>query len=140
MGRMTSAMLVFYGKMSRTYAVVMMSAVVLVLFQLYYFLYETNLNDIRQRNPPKPQFYSTGAGEQKPNILFLLVDDLGFNDVGYHAKDGGSAIRTPTIDALAEEGVKLENYYVQPLCSPTRSQLMTGRYQVLRVLSSPSDI
>ncbi|XP_033636869.1 arylsulfatase J-like [Asterias rubens] len=105
-----------------------MSAVVLVLVQLY-VLYESNLTAIQQQTPPKPQ-YSSGAREQKPNILFLLVDDLGFNDVSYHGKDGGSAIKTPTIDALAKQGVKLENYYVQPLCSPTRSQLMTGRYQI----------
>ena len=132
MGRMTSALLTIYGKMSRTYVVFIMSAVVLVLVQLY-VLYESNLTAIQQQTPPKPQ-YSSGVREQKPNILFLLVDDLGFNDVSYHGKDGGSAIKTPTIDALAKQGVKLENYYVQPLCSPTRSQLMTGRYQVIWVL------
>ncbi|XP_022097134.1 arylsulfatase B-like [Acanthaster planci] len=73
---------------------------------------------------------SLSLTQRKPNIVFLLVDDLGYNDVGYHAKNGKSAIRTPNIDELAEQGVKLENYYVQPLCSPTRSQLMTGRYQI----------
>ena len=45
---------------------------------------------------------------------------------GYH----GSDVQTPTLDKLAAEGVKLENYYVQPLCTPSRSQLLTGRYQV----------
>lgn len=59
----------------------------------------------------------------QPHIIFILVDDQGFRDVGYH----GSEIKTPTLDRLAAEGVKLENYYVQPLCSPSRSQLMTGR-------------
>ena len=63
---------------------------------------------------------------QKPNIIFILADDYGFNDIGYH----GTQIKTPTLDQLAEEGVKLENYYVQPRCSPTRSQLMSGRYQI----------
>ena len=66
---------------------------------------------------------------RKPNIVFILIDDLGFNDVGYHGA-GGSALTTPNIDRLAMEGVRLENYYVQPSCTPTRSQLMTGRYQV----------
>lgn len=61
-----------------------------------------------------------------PNIVFVLADDYGFNDVGYH----GSEILTPNLDKLAGEGVKLENYYVQPICTPTRSQLMSGRYQV----------
>lgn len=59
----------------------------------------------------------------QPHIVFILVDDQGFRDVGYH----GSEIKTPTLDRLAAQGVKLENYYVQPLCSPSRSQLMTGR-------------
>lgn len=64
-----------------------------------------------------------GKSSSQPHIIFILVDDQGFRDVGYH----GSEIKTPTLDRLAEEGVKLENYYVQPLCSPSRSQLMTGR-------------
>lgn len=65
----------------------------------------------------------------QPHIVFILVDDQGFRDVGYH----GSEIKTPTLDRLAAQGVKLENYYVQPLCSPSRSQLMTGRYCALTV-------
>jgi len=60
----------------------------------------------------------------KPNIVFILADDLGFNDVGYH----GGKIKTPNIDRLASDGVRLEQFYVQPVCSPTRSSLMTGRY------------
>lgn len=66
---------------------------------------------------------------QPPHIIFLLADDLGWNDVGYHGK-AGSLINTPFIDKLARKGVRLENYYVQPVCSPTRIQLMTGRYQI----------
>lgn len=58
-----------------------------------------------------------------PHIIFVMVDDQGYSDVGYH----GSDIHTPVLDQLAAEGVKLENYYVQPICSPSRSQLMTGR-------------
>nr|KAG5699858.1 hypothetical protein BaRGS_034632 [Batillaria attramentaria] len=66
------------------------------------------------------------ASDDRPNIVFVLADDYGFNDVGYH----GSEIQTPNLDRLAGEGVKLENYYVQPICTPTRSQLMSGRYQI----------
>jgi hypothetical protein len=66
------------------------------------------------------------AKQQRPNILFILADDLGWNDVGYHK----SEIKTPTIDKLAAGGVRLENYYVQPICTPSRSQLLSGRYQV----------
>lgn len=58
-----------------------------------------------------------------PHLIFIMVDDQGYGDVGYH----GSDIHTPVLDRLAAEGVKLENYYVQPICSPSRSQLMTGR-------------
>lgn len=58
-----------------------------------------------------------------PHIIFFLTDDQGFNDIGYHSSD----IRTPTLDKLAGDGVKLENYYIQPICTPSRSQLITGR-------------
>jgi len=67
------------------------------------------------------------ATETRPNIVFILADDLGFRDVGYH---GSTAIKTPTLDRLAYNGVRLENYYVQPICTPTRSQLLSGRYQI----------
>lgn len=69
---------------------------------------------------------ASAGDDNRPNIVFVLADDYGFNDIGYH----GSEIYTPTLDMLAAQGVKLENYYVQPICTPTRSQLMTGRYQI----------
>ncbi|XP_056148998.1 arylsulfatase I-like [Lampris incognitus] len=63
---------------------------------------------------------------KQPHIIFILTDDQGYNDIGYH----NPSIKTPTLDKLAAEGVRLENYYVQPICTPSRSQLMTGRYQI----------
>ncbi|XP_030067851.1 arylsulfatase I [Microcaecilia unicolor] len=66
------------------------------------------------------------ASSRPPHIIFILTDDQGYHDVGYH----GSDIETPTLDRLAAEGVKLENYYIQPICTPSRSQLITGRYQI----------
>lgn len=63
----------------------------------------------------------------QPHILFVLADDFGYNDIGYH----GSEIKTPNLDKLAGDGIRLENYYVQPICTPTRSQLLSGRYQVI---------
>jgi arylsulfatase A-like enzyme len=67
------------------------------------------------------------AGEalakRPPNIVILLADDLGWNDVGYH----GAPIETPHIDDLAREGVELDRFYSQPICTPTRAALLTGR-------------
>ena len=60
----------------------------------------------------------------KPNILFILADDLGWGDVSYHGAD----IRTPNIDRLAAAGVELDQHYVCPMCTPTRVCLLTGRY------------
>jgi arylsulfatase A-like enzyme len=67
---------------------------------------------------------SAVAAEAKPNILYIVADDLGWADVGYH----GSDIKTPTLDALAAKGAKLEQFYAQPMCTQTRAALMTGRY------------
>ena len=58
-----------------------------------------------------------------PNILIILADDLGWNDVSYH----GSELKTPIIDKLISSGVELDRFYVQPTCSPTRAELMTGK-------------
>ena len=66
---------------------------------------------------------SEGRSVQPPNVIILLADDLGWADVGYH----GSDIQTPNIDRLAREGMRLERFYATPICTPTRSALMTGR-------------
>jgi len=59
-----------------------------------------------------------------PHLVMMVLDDVGWADVGYH----GSDFPTPNIDRLAMQGLRLEKYYVQQVCSPTRSALMTGRY------------
>jgi arylsulfatase A-like enzyme len=69
---------------------------------------------------------SAGAPPPRPNIVYILADDLGWADVGYH----GTEIKTPNIDRLAASGVKLESLYALPVCTPTRSALMTGRYPI----------
>lgn len=61
---------------------------------------------------------------QRPHIIYIVADDLGWKDVGFH----GSDIRTPNLDRLAKEGARLEQFYVQPMCTPTRAALLTGRY------------
>lgn len=70
--------------------------------------------------------FASTLTDGQPHVVFILADDFGWYDVGYH----GSEIRTPNLDNLSAGGVRLENYYVQPLCTPSRNQLMTGRYQV----------
>ncbi|KAF7249384.1 Arylsulfatase I [Varanus komodoensis] len=76
--------------------------------------------------PPMGKSVQAASLSRPPHIVFILTDDQGYHDVGYH----GSDIQTPTLDRLAAEGVKLENYYIQPICTPSRSQLITGRYQI----------
>ena len=66
------------------------------------------------------------ASDEKPNIVYIVADDLGWKDVGFH----GSDIRTPNLDKLATNGVRLEQFYAQPMCTPTRAALMTGRYPI----------
>jgi arylsulfatase A-like enzyme len=66
------------------------------------------------------------AAAPRPNILYILADDLGWADVGFH----GGEIKTPNIDRLSAAGARLEQFYVQPVCSPTRAGLMTGRYPI----------
>src|SRR4051812_16333676 len=65
------------------------------------------------------------ADDVRPNVVFLLADDLGSRDCGFA---GGTEIKTPHIDKLAAAGTRLDAFYVQPLCSPTRAALLTGRY------------
>lgn len=67
---------------------------------------------------------SPAAAGAKPNILYIVADDLGWKDVGFH----GSDIRTPNIDQLAARGARLEQFYTQAFCTQTRAALLTGRY------------
>jgi arylsulfatase A-like enzyme len=62
--------------------------------------------------------------QDRPNIIFIMADDLGNADLGYR---GGQVI-SRNLDALAAEGVRLESFYGEPLCTPSRAALMTGRY------------
>jgi arylsulfatase A-like enzyme len=67
--------------------------------------------------PPRPQ---PPAGA--PNVVVIIVDDVGFADIGCF----GGEIRTPNLDRLAADGVRLANFHVNPMCSPTRASLLTG--------------
>jgi arylsulfatase B len=70
--------------------------------------------------------YAQQQHAEKPNIIFILADDLGWNDVGFH----GGVPKTPNIDRLAEQSLELSRFYVAPICTPTRAGIMTGRYPI----------
>ncbi|MGB5848727.1 MAG: arylsulfatase [Ignavibacteriaceae bacterium] len=74
--------------------------------------------------------------ETKPNILLIVADDLGYSDIGPF----GGEINTPTLDKLAENGIKLTNFHVLPTCSPTRSVLMSGTDNHIAGLGSMGEI
>ena len=63
--------------------------------------------------------------KDKPNIIFIMTDDQGWGDLSLN---GNPDISTPNIDGLAKNGVVFENFYVSPVCSPTRAEILTGRY------------
>ncbi|XP_067670409.1 arylsulfatase B-like [Haliotis asinina] len=69
-------------------------------------------------------FFLSLASALRPNIVFIVADDLGWNDLGFRNPD----MITPNIDKLATEGIIFNNAYVQPLCSPSRTALMSGMY------------
>ncbi len=72
-----------------------------------------------------PAQASGGDSGERPNIIYIVADDLGWRDVGFH---GATDIKTPNLDRLAAEGARLEQFYAQPFCTPTRAAIMTGRY------------
>ncbi len=69
-------------------------------------------------------FALPALSDERPNIIVMVADDLGWADVGYH---GNTEIDTPSLDQLAAEGAQLDRFYTTPICSPTRAALMTGR-------------
>ena len=75
------------------------------------------------------------AQQQKPNVLFILADNVGYGDIGAY---GGGALRgapTRRIDQLASESLRLTQFLVEPGCTPSRAALMTGRYSIRSGLS-----
>lgn len=70
-------------------------------------------------------FSAVARATDKPNIIHIVADDLGWKDVGFN---GATDIRTPNLDALAKGGARLTQFYTQSMCTPTRAALMTGRY------------
>jgi Sulfatase len=80
--------------------------------------------------PLKAQSTKSVAAGKKPNIVFILTDNLGYGELGVY---GGGILRgapTPRIDKLASEGTRLLNFNVEAQCTPSRSALMTGRFSI----------
>jgi arylsulfatase A-like enzyme len=72
------------------------------------------------------------AGARPPHVLLIVADDLGWDDLGF----AGSNISTPNINRIASEGVRLTQLYGQPVCTPSRAAIMTGRYPIAYGLQS----
>ena len=73
----------------------------------------------------------TAQSPDKPNVVLIVTDDVGYGDFGTY---GATDVRTPNIDRLARQGVRLTDFYAAPQCTPTRAALITGRYQQRVVL------
>ena len=76
------------------------------------------------------------ARASPPNIVFIVADDLGYNDISFH---GSPQIPTPNIDAIFSGGVALRTYHAQPVCSPTRASMLSGRHVIHTQIYMPFD-
>ncbi|HID23545.1 MAG TPA: N-acetylgalactosamine 6-sulfate sulfatase, partial [Planctomycetaceae bacterium] len=74
---------------------------------------------------PVPTYRCVLAASRHPSVILIMTDDQGYGDLACH---GNPQIKTPVMDRLYAQSVRLTNYHVDPTCSPTRSALMTGRY------------
>lgn len=72
-------------------------------------------------------YVALGSVARRPNIILVMTDDQGYGDIGVH---GNAVIRTPNLDTFARESLEMTRFYVEPVCSPTRASLMTGRYHM----------
>lgn len=81
--------------------------------------------DSSTSDPESPGGAASGVAGSRPNIVFILSDDMGWAQPGFN---GGKAALTPNMDALAEEGMRLNDYYTHSVCAPTRAAFLTGRY------------
>ncbi|QXD30250.1 arylsulfatase [Opitutia bacterium ISCC 52] len=75
------------------------------------------------------------AADTKPNVILLVSDDQGWGDVGYH----GGEMATPNIDQLVKDGMELNRFYTYPICSPTRTSLLTGHISMRHKVFMPFD-
>ena len=79
------------------------------------------LGQLLQAEQAKPPVVSSS----KPNVILLMGDDHGWEEVGYN---GHPYVKTPFLDEMAKSGLRFDNFYAQPSCSPTRGNVLTGRH------------
>ncbi|MBU3005559.1 sulfatase-like hydrolase/transferase [Paraglaciecola arctica] len=80
---------------------------------------------LSEQNDGNVNIHISAHKKQKPNILLIQADDLGFDDISIH---GNKLLTTPNLDALAKESVRFNQFYVSSVCAPTRASLLTGRH------------
>lgn len=98
-----------------------------------------NIESPNTRAPKKQHDTSPSKKKPPPHILFVLVDDLGWGDVGFHQKS--REVQTPVMDQLVREGIELNRHYVHSSCTGTRTALQSGRFpvHVQTSLKNPED-
>lgn len=74
-----------------------------------------------------PAMYSFAQSTTRPNVILIITDDQGYGDLGF---TGNPHVKTPVLDRFARESIRFNEFYVSPVCAPTRSSLMTGRYSL----------
>lgn len=70
---------------------------------------------------------TSASQDKQPNVILIITDDQGYGDLGFH---GNPDVQTPVLDGIARKSTRFTNFYVSPVCAPTRSSLMTGRYSL----------
>jgi arylsulfatase len=93
------------------------------------------ITELDARNATKPEPFEIKAPQGAPNIVLVLIDDIGFGATETY----GGPIATPTFDKLADNGVKFTQFHTTALCSPTRASLLSGRnHQIIKLVSKTS--
>lgn len=105
-----------------------------LLFSTFIWTVASTVTEVKDHWNSHPEGEYLPQQKNAPHIMIIVADDLGFNDITWH---GSEQIPTPNLQRLAESGLVLDNYYVQPVCSPTRSSILTGRHVIHTSIYDP---